>query len=503
MGQYKTNDTNGLRVTVTNGSATVTSSGATDTDFVTAGVAAGDIFTVVGDNAWYSVASRDSATQITLAANYAQATITSASFAISMGFTTRNGYPYPEKGDIETHSLIQRAFEQIDSDTSKLNISATIAPTVNDDSDDDYSVGSKWIDITADEAYICVDATVSAAVWLQTTLNGLTATIAELNYVDGVTSNIQTQLGTKLPLAGGTMTGTIADFTSTGIDDNATSTAITIDASENMGLGVVPESHYTGYVGLDVGDNAALISNDGGTNVTTLLHNSYLNSGATAWVYKNTDEASMYNQVNGKHEFKTAPSGTADAAISWTTAMTIANTGDVTVGTGNLVIGTSGKGIDFSADGNAAGMTSEVLDDYEEGTWTPTFLSTDASWTYSTQKGNYTKTGNTVHFRAYIATTAASGTLSNGLQISGLPFAVVNTTNSLGNVTIGYAYKFDMSQTTGGTGVPVFAAGRTEENTSIISIHATRNDAVVYSITAEATNSNPCRLIVDGFYFTS
>ncbi|MBT4081599.1 MAG: hypothetical protein HOE82_13400, partial [Gammaproteobacteria bacterium] len=210
MGQYKTNDTNGLRVTVTNGSATVTSSGATDTDFVTAGVAAGDIFTVVGDNAWYSVASRDSATQITLAANYAQATITSASFAISMGFTTRNGYPYPEKGDIETHSLIQRAFEQIDSDTSKLNISATIAPTVNDDSDDDYSVGSKWIDITADEAYICVDATVSAAVWLQTTLNGLTATIAELNYVDGVTSNIQTQLGTKLPLAGGTMTGTIA-----------------------------------------------------------------------------------------------------------------------------------------------------------------------------------------------------------------------------------------------------------------------------------------------------
>ena len=252
MGQYKTNDTNGLRVTVTNGSATVTSSGATDTDFVTAGVAAGDIFTVVGDNAWYSVASRDSATQITLAANYAQATITSASFAISMGFTTRNGYPYPEKGDIETHSLIQRAFEQIDSDTSKLNISATIAPTVNDDSDDDYSVGSKWIDITADEAYICVDATVSAAVWLQTTLNGLTATIAELNYVDGVTSNIQTQLGTKLPKAGGTMTGTIAGFTSTGIDDNATSTAITINASENVGIGNTSPTWN-----LEIGDGTA------------------------------------------------------------------------------------------------------------------------------------------------------------------------------------------------------------------------------------------------------
>jgi hypothetical protein len=39
-----------------------------------------------------------------------------------------------------------------------------------------------------------------------------------------------------LPLAGGTMTGTIAGFTSTGIDDNATSTAITIDSSENVGI---------------------------------------------------------------------------------------------------------------------------------------------------------------------------------------------------------------------------------------------------------------------------
>ena len=38
-------------------------------------------------------------------------------------------------------------------------------------------------------------------------LDGVTATTAEINYVDGVTSNIQTQLGTKLPLAGGTLTG--------------------------------------------------------------------------------------------------------------------------------------------------------------------------------------------------------------------------------------------------------------------------------------------------------
>ena len=38
----------------------------------------------------------------------------------------------------------------------------------------------------------------------------INATETELNYVDGVTSDIQTQLGTKLPLAGGTMTGDVS-----------------------------------------------------------------------------------------------------------------------------------------------------------------------------------------------------------------------------------------------------------------------------------------------------
>ena len=44
-------------------------------------------------------------------------------------------------------------------------------------------------------------------------------------------------------------------------------------------------------------------------------------------------------------------------------------TGDLTVSAGNVIIGTSGKGIDFSA--TAGTGTSELLDDYEEGTWTP------------------------------------------------------------------------------------------------------------------------------------
>ena len=54
---------------------------------------------------------------------------------------------------------------------------------------------------------------------------------------DGILTSTTTTANAALPKAGGTMTGTIAGFTSTGIDDNATSTAVTIDASENVLVG--------------------------------------------------------------------------------------------------------------------------------------------------------------------------------------------------------------------------------------------------------------------------
>ena len=58
--------------------------------------------------------------------------------------------------------------------------------------------------------------------------------------------------------------------------------------------------------------------------------------------------------------------------VEGTTRLNIDDTGDVKINDGNLVIGTAGHGIDFSATSNSAGsMTNELLDDYEEGTWTP------------------------------------------------------------------------------------------------------------------------------------
>jgi hypothetical protein len=104
--------------------------------------------------------------------------------------------------------------------------------------------------------------------------------------------------------------------------------------------------------------------------------------------------------------------------------LTIETTGNVTVNNGNLVIGTSGKGIDFSADGNAAGMSSELLDDYEEGTWSPVLTDSVHNATMSVNTfGKYTKVGRLVTCTAYIETTSL-GSISAAIYIAGWPFSI-------------------------------------------------------------------------------
>ena len=60
--------------------------------------------------------------------------------------------------------------------------------------------------------------------------------------------------------------------------------------------------------------------------------------------------------------------------------------------TDNVVIGTAGKGIDFSANTHATGMTSELLNDYEEGVWAPTWN----GGTVTVSNAFYTKIGRAV-----------------------------------------------------------------------------------------------------------
>jgi len=197
------------------------------------------------------------------------------------------------------------------------------------------------------------------------------------------------------------------------------STKAIVTAEGNVGIGVTPESGWHSSLStLQFGGLGSLHapSSTGAGNDINLVQNGYTDG---SWKHQINDESSLYRQANGTHEFKVAASGAADAAITFTTPLSIANGGDVTVGTGNLVIGTAGKGIDFSATSDAGGMTSELLDDYEEGTWTATF--TGATISPANSVGYYTKIGREVFFQYYSgAATISSAT--GGARIYGLPF---------------------------------------------------------------------------------
>ena len=103
------------------------------------------------------------------------------------------------------------------------------------------------------------------------------------------------------------------------------------------------------------------------------------------------------------------------------------STGNVEIGAGNLVLA-AGKGIDFSADGNVTGMSNELLDDYEQGSWTATITGigggTNPSFSAQSSSAGYTKVGNICHIYAYVyninVSSSGSGTICT---ISGLPFA--------------------------------------------------------------------------------
>jgi hypothetical protein len=155
--------------------------------------------------------------------------------------------------------------------------------------------------------------------------------------------------------------------------------------------------------------------------------------------------------------------------------MRISAAGDITASTGNLVIGTAGKGIDFSANTHAAGMTSELLNDYEEGTWTPTDGS-GAGLTFTGTSGNcfYTKVGNLVTcvFGLVYPTTADL----SGAKLAGLPFTSKATSNSVSGGFITYtnsALTITPLVGTNDTGVNLFlntgsAAGNNQLSTFIL-----------------------------------
>jgi hypothetical protein len=116
----------------------------------------------------------------------------------------------------------------------------------------------------------------------------------------------------------------------------------------------------------------------------------------------------------------------------------------VTASTGNFVVGTSGQGIDFSATPGTG--TSELLADYEEGTWTPVYATSAgayASVTHSIQLGQYRKVGSLVYITLSLRTSAANITGATGqMLISGLPYTAATQAQGIASMSVSYATIF-------------------------------------------------------------
>jgi hypothetical protein len=204
-----------------------------------------------------------------------------------------------------------------------------------------------------------------------------------------------------------------------------TAKGITTGSAIPLGLGV---NGSVGAITINTTSNVGISSTDTPLKLNILSGVDTANT-TTPLVLVGSDRTDFYASINSvRGAFSTVLgmsfSTTSGGAI--TERMLIAPAGDITASTGNLVIGTAGKGIDFSASSHAAGMTSELLNDYEEGTWTPTVASSVGSITSSTSTGKYTKIGRQVTIELSVTVTD-NGTGADSIRIGGLPYAAEST----------------------------------------------------------------------------
>jgi len=178
-----------------------------------------------------------------------------------------------------------------------------------------------------------------------------------------------------------------------------------------------------------------------------------------------------------------------------TEALSIADGGNVTITDGDLKIGTAGHGIDFSAGSHASGMTSELLDDYEEGTWSidvqgATTAGTDAY--QGTPICHYTKIGRQVTITFAFTLASLSGYSGSTFKFKGLPFNTMTNFESSGPVMLN---NYNITNTFNALQVTTYIGG----NYDFFYVYVSQDDGSWNQINADVTFG----MIGSLTYFTS
>jgi hypothetical protein len=337
-----------------------------------------------------------------------------------------------------------------------------------------------------------------------------------------VFGNFAGQSGAEVSITGGSITG-LTNFESAGIDDNASSTAMTLDSSGNVGIGTTGISSGVSADKLVIGNGAShtgLSVYSGTSSYGTLAFadaSSGIGTYAGALKYSHSDNSlavitnstermridSSGNLLVGKTAVDfvgtqgvyvsstgqlgaTKTSGAPLAANRLTTDGDIAQfykdgttVGSIGTYASRLTVGTGDTGITFTDSVDAirpfnlstnslrAGAidlgypgvefkdlylsggvylggtgSANKLDDYEEGSWTPSIVgNTGGTASLTLSSASYTKIGNRVLARFYMS--ASSGTLTGEVRVGGLPFTHVGVfLNSVSSSYVG-CFNFD------------------------------------------------------------
>lgn len=241
-------------------------------------------------------------------------------------------------------------------------------------------------------------------------------------------------------------------------------TAVTIDNNFNVGLSVTPSAWSTGKA-IEVGTvGTGLFATP---QIPYITSNAYYNGG---WKYGISSQASNYSQSAGQHIWNTAAAGTAGTAITFTQSLAVGK------GTSLALEGATsaaGTGIAFPAT-QLASSDANTLDDYREGTWTPTLTcgtSGTITLTTPTNSLSYVKVGKMVYVNGSITVSSVSSPVGD-LRIDGLPFTVFNSTTGDSAVSV---YGASILNTSVHTQIQAIAS----KNTTSIYIRGYNNGSLV------------------------
>ena len=283
------------------------------------------------------------------------------------------------------------------------------------------------------------------------------------------------------------------DLLSTGIDDQSNATAITIDSSENVLVGKTATAF--GTAGIEARSGGTLWATASETNAASF--NRLSTDGVIAYFNKDGAAVGSIGSSNGGERLYMVNDSTGLVFLGdFSKILPCDSVGaprDNAIDLGQ----TGGRFKDLYLSGGvvfdavAGNASSNTLDDYEEGTFTPAFVITNCTVTHDIQQGNYTKVGNTVFFHLLIGTDAASGSFSgSNVLITGMPFATSRSQTGAVGVNHSWASELDDPSWTISSGTTTMAFFKAD-------------NAAGFVVGAQfATGGNSNRLDITGCYHT-